>query len=308
MSRKDIPIKLGLKLPDIVDFRTIPLRALLKLRALPPLEDEWSVDAEVGGIADNFMYGNNQYGCCVKSAFAHDILRLEKWEQGIQIEIGAQEVIDEYLRESGGVDNGLFLTYAMKDWRNHGLQFGDKLYKIHAFAGFEPRDHIAAMYSIMLLKGIIFGMQVYDKDVEQFHNDEAWHLTGENGSFRGGHGVYAYHYRKVPVLGFSGASEAILRGQGHGHIELSNAPRVLSWSDAGVTCMTWGERQFMTWDFWDARVTQCFAVIDAITSGEVKRVLDIKLLEQQLQEITGNKPETGGGCSIAPISWLKRLR
>jgi len=281
--RKDFVFKPGLKDDGkpIIDFRTIPLRAILRLKELPPLPNEYDAHEAVGGVQDDRMFGNDTYGDCVKAAFAHFILTLEKFEQGVQIEIDDQEVIDEYLRETGGADSGLYATYAMKDWRNHGLEFGDKTYTIYSYAGAEPKDHVAIKYSIYLLRGIFFAMQVFQTDIDQFKAGEPWHLTGNNGSLLGGHGVYAFSYINT-------------------HQDCTHC--LTGWDENGLTCMTWGEEQFMTWDFWDARVNQAFAVVDNRNKWQgADSPVNVDLNDSYLREITGDGTDNPG----CPFPWLR---
>jgi len=282
-DRKNFIFKPGLKDDGkpLIDFRTIPLRAILrldKLRELGPLPTEWDAHAAVHGVDDDFMFGNDEYGCCVKSAFAHQTLTFEKFEQGTLIDIARQEVIDEYLRESGGADSGLYLTLAMKDWRNHGLEFGGKTYTIYSYAGVDSKDHQQVKYAIYLLRGVIFGMQVWETDMEQFRNNEPWHLTGNNGSLLGGHGVYGFSYVDTH----------------------HDCPHCLTgWDEDGLTCMTWGEEQSMDWDFWDTRVNQVFAVVDQRNKwqGDDSPV-NVELMDSYLREITGNG-EVPSECPFA---------
>jgi len=306
-DRKNFIFKPGLKDDGrpLIDLRTIPLRAILRLKELPPLPTEWDAHAAVGGVQDNFMFGNDEYGCCVKSAFAHEILTLEKFEQGVLIDIARQEVIDEYLRESGGADSGLYLTYAMKDWRSHGMQFGDKTYTIYSYAGVEPKDHVAIKYSIYLLRGLIFGMQVWETDMEQFRNNEPWHLTGNNGSLLGGHGVYGFKYNDSDSVKFVDRGIVIPLSQNIGHAALPGMSKLLTWSDNGLTCMTWGEEQFGDWDFFDARITQIFAVVDNRNKwqGDDSPV-NVDLMDSYLREITGEGTDNPG-CSFP---WLRPVR
>ena len=296
MDRKTMELKFGLKLPAIRDIRTIPLPTILKLRLLPPLPESWNVNEEVGGVDDNYMFGNDEHGDCVKAAFAHQTLRFEKFEQGIQIEILAQEVIDEYYRETGGPDSGLYLTYAMKDWRNHGLGFGDRIYNIYAYAGVDTRDHTQVKYSIYLLDGIIFGMQVFQTDIDQFRAGEPWHLTNANGDFLGGHGVYGFSYFDSDEVTFDEPSVTDSEQQGTGYARLPNLSRVIGWNDKGLWCVTWGVEQFMTWDFWDARVNQAYAVVDNRNEWQGESPVDVEKLDTYLKEITGNGEEDNSGC------------
>ena len=299
-DRKNFIFKPGLKDDGrpLIDFRIIPWRAILRLKELPPLPSEWDAHAAVGGVDDDRMFGNNQYGNCVKAAFAHFILTLEKFEQGTLVDIADQEVIDEYLRETGGADTGLYLTYAMKDWRNHGMVFGGKTYPIYSFAGAEPHDHVAIKYAIYLLRGVIFGMQVFSTDIDQFRRDEPWHITEHSGTLEGGHGVYGFKYNDDSV-NFVDRGTELSTKQNSGYAGFPQLYKVLTWAENGLTCMTWGEEQSMDWDFWDSRVNQVFAVVDQRNKwqGDDSPV-DVDANDKYLREITGNG-EVPSECPFA---------
>ena len=70
--------------------------------------------------------------------------------------------------------------------------------------------------------------------------------------------------------------------------------------------MTWGEEQFMTWDFWDARVNQAFAVVDNRNKWQgADSPVNVDLNDSYLKEITGNGNDNGG-CIFPPFTCLKR--
>ena len=275
----------------LIDFRTIPFRAILRLSKLPPLEVEWDAHDAVGGLVDNRMFANDQYGCCVISSFAHTTLTFEKFEQGVVIPITDQEVIDEYLRQSGGRDTGLYITLAMKEWRNTGWTAAGQYHSIYAYASVDPLDHSQVMYSIQLLNGCYFGMQVYERDIEQWRNGEPWHLTGNNGAFLGGHAVYAYRYNNLNMLPTLRSCDGRLN-------YCSPVP--------GIWGMTWGTEQFMTWDFWNARCIQAYAVVDNKDKWVDNEAVNIPLWESYLKEITGTDPNDNPGCSN-PKSIIRRF-
>jgi hypothetical protein len=274
--------KLG-KLPARIDKRTIPLSKILRVELLPELPSSFDVDESVGGIQDNFIFNNSIYGDCVIAARAHQTLRFEKFEQGNQIAISDKEVTDEYFKETGGPDNGLVLLYSLKDWRNDGWIIGGKKYTIYAFASVDWMNHDEVKHCIHLLGGVNFGMYVYQTDIDQFNQNLDWELTGNNGSFLGGHGVYgcAYIYQQ------------------------NTCPHcAVGWTEDGLICITWGRRQKMTWDFWDARVDEAYGIVDNRDSWLGDSPVDINKLDGYLKEITGNEEEpstcffSNGICKI----------
>lgn len=264
--------KLG-KLPAVIDRRTIKLSAILRAEQLPPLPETFCVDESVNGVEDNFMYNNSTYGDCVIAARAHQTLRFEKFEQGYQIPITDEEVVDQYFKETGGPDVGLYLLSSLKSWRNDGWTAGGQHHKIYAFAGVDWKDHEQVKHCIHLLGGVNFGMRIYKTDMNQFSAGEDWYLTGSDGALQGGHGVYLYAY---------------------------------GYDDEGITCMTWGRRQRMTWSFWDARIDEAYGIVDNANDwlGEDSPV-DVEKLDSYLKEITQDVPQKEG-CLFAPLA-LRRL-
>ena len=278
-------LKLG-KLEPIIDSRTIKLSAILKAELLPQLPISYSVDEAVGGISDNFMFNNSVYGDCVIAARAHQTLRFERFEQGVQIPISDKEVTDEYFKESGGADHGLYLLNSLKEWRKDGWKVGNKVYTIYAFASVDWKNHDEVKHCIHLLGGVYFGMNVYQTDVDQFNIGKDWELTGNNGSFRGGHGVYGFAYE---------------------HNQMTCPHCAVGWVDDGLICMTWGRRQKMSWAFWDTRVDEAFGIVDNKNTWQADSPVDIVKLDGYLQEITGSTGTNNSGCSFAGLGIIKRL-
>lgn len=270
-------IKFG-KLPARVDKRTIKLASIIKKELLPDLPSSYDIDSNLG-VEDNFVFGNDKYGDCVIAARAHQTLRFEKFEQGIQPAITDKEVIDEYLKESGGFDIGLYMLNSLKEWRNKGWVVGDKTYTIYAFASVNWLDHDEVRHCIHLLGGVNFGMKVYSKDIEQFNNDEIWDITPNPGNLEGGHGVYIYSYGAID-----------------------------SYDKEGVTCMTWGKRQKMTWNFWDARIDEAYGIVDNRDDWLGDSPIDVALLDSYLAEITaGNEQPSTCTFSQGIVKGLNKL-
>lgn len=276
-------LKLG-KLPPVIDHRTIPLRAVLRAELLPELPAVYDIDEVLGGIDDNFVFNNSKYGDCVIAARAHQTLRFEKYEQGIQIPISDDEVVGEYFEQTGGRDTGLILLTSIKDWRNDGWEVGGKNYTIYAFASVDWPDHEEVKHCIHLLGGVNFGMRVYQTDMDQFHAGEGWHLTDDNGAFKGRHGVYACQYRDI--------------NNGIESVKYPDSSKVVSYSQDGVWAMTWGRKQFMTWDFWDARVDEAYGIVDNKNKWQPDSALDVEKLDAYLQEITAGNEEP----NLCPIA------
>jgi hypothetical protein len=280
-------LRLG-KLEPLIDERTIPLQKILRVALLPELPPSYDIDENLG-VQDDFVFNNSQYGDCVIASRAHQTLRFEKFEQGVQIPIADQEVIAQYLKETGGHDIGLVLLTSLKRWRNEGWTIGNRLYTIYAFASVDWHDHDQVKHAIHLLNGVNFGMIVFQTDLDQFNAGEGWHLTGNNGYFQGRHGVYACQYRDIDNVPATWIGTAIC------------------YSENGLWCMTWGRKQFMTWDFWDARVDEAYAIVDNKNKWQGDSPVDVETLDGYLEEITGqeeDEPPDNPGCNFPFIGKL----
>ena len=262
-------LKLG-KLPAKVDKRTIKLSSIIRKKLLPDLPVSYNVDESLGGIDDDRMFANDRYGNCVIAARAHQTFRFEKFEQKKQIPITDQEVIDQYKEETGGgpgwEQRGLYILNSLKTWRKDGWKVGGKGYTIYAFASVNWKNHDEVKHCIHLLGGVNFGMLVYQSDMEQFKLGKDWELGPSSGSFLGGHGVYLYAYQ-------------------YKHNDCPHC--VFGWNEDGLLCMTWGKRQKMSWEFWDARVDEAYGIVDDRNKWMGNSPVDVKELDKQLKEITG---------------------
>lgn len=265
-------MKLG-KLPAKIDKRTILLKAIIRKELLPELPDSHNIDEALGGIKDDRVFNNKKYGDCVIAARAHQTLRLEKYEQGFQPPITDQEVIGQYFKETGGLDIGLYLLDSLKEWRKNGWVAGGKTYTIYAFASVDWKDHDEVKHCIHLLGGVNFGMLVPQSALDQFEAEAIWEVVEDDGGNQGGHGVYLYHY---------------------GTIE--------GYDERGITCMTWGRRQFMTWEFFDRYVDEAYGIVDNVDPwlGEDSPV-DVEKLNAYLEEITEGRGEGESACKIAKL-------
>jgi len=316
-DRKNFIFKLG-KLPPIIDKRTIklvdkehPERSVLRLELLPPLPETYDIDESLGGIEDNFVFNNSKYGDCVIAARAHHTLRFEKYEQGVQIPITDEEVVNQYFKETGSPDRdtGLVLLTSLKRWRNEGWEVGGKTYTIYAFASVDWHDRIEVKHCIHLLNGINFGMVVYQKDIDQFRAGEGWRLTDSNGSFQGRHGVYGCQYKDSGTAKLAELL-AVQAKENGGKVKMWIPQQdIIGYTEDGIWIMTWGVKQFATWEFFEARCDECYTIVDNkdIWMGDDSPV-DVEKLDRYLEEITGqteDEPPDNPGCSFP---WLRPVK
>lgn len=215
------------KLPKKEDSRTLQFRAVLK--AAPPAPPAYDFDAAHLGIPTP-MFGNDRYGDCVIAGRAHQTLRFELIDEGKIISITDKEVEEEYFKETGGPDSGLVVLDSLKLWRNEGWTAGGDNDKIKAFAEIDPKDHEGIRAAIYADIGCGMGFLVTQAAMDQFNAGEKWDVVkGDDGGELGGHYVHCPAYNEI-----------------------------------GPICVTWGQRQQMTWAFVDKYADEFYAIIDQL--------------------------------------------
>lgn len=189
------------------------------------------------------MFGNDQYGDCVIAGRAHQTLRFEHLEQGGILPITDKEVIDEYFRESGGQDTGLYILDSLNEWRKQGWTAAGKNYKIKAFAEVNPADLLEVKRTIWSDIGIMTGFALPDTFWDEFNKGKAWSKTTMPPNPYNGHCVLITGYTKTYL-----------------------------------TCITWARRQRMTWKFFTKYCDEAYGIIDASNAGNVNGPVLEKLL------------------------------
>lgn len=265
---------------------------LLKVENLPPLPEEDDVDVQVGGIDDHFMWRNggpDGLGNCVVADFAGKLLRDEKYEQGIQINIPDTDVVNEYFTQTGGVDSGLVMLDYLSHLRHEGIVIEGKTYKIHAYATIDWKDHIQVRRGIQLFRGVYFGMMVPQSMIDQFNAGEILDYVPGSPN-KGGHAVYS------PA-----------------HLEF----KVDSVTEMGPVFRTWAKRVQATWALWDNTVDEAYIIIDERDTwvDPATNPLDTEKLDAMLSQVTSSQPNpepspipTPPGCMPFSriLAWFKK--
>jgi len=259
-------MKLG-KLEPKIDPRTLRLMDVLK--ALPTIPTSYDVDNQFSlKMPTGNIYSNSQYGDCVVAAQAHMTLRLEAFEQHKLVNITTKNVTDEYFKQTGGPDSGLYILNSLKCWRNDGWSIDETIpaatrthkrlgcwkkkpvpppdppapvvkqhHSIAAFGAIDWKNYDDINACIYLLNGVDMGVALPNTAKTQ----EVWDVVGDPkkdknskpGSW-GRHGIYvkAYHV-DIPSHGMK-----------------------------GFVCVTWGYPKFMTERFWDTYIDESYGVVD----------------------------------------------
>lgn len=221
--------------PARFDFRTLRFAKYASLSDLPPapLSKNWG---EAVGI-DLGMMGNDAVGDCTCAALAHAIQTWTANGSNIalphgELELDAASVLDMYSKITGYNPNDPETDQGAVelDVLRYVKRFGFSGLPIDAFVSIEPMNHDHVRQAIALFGGVYIGvaLPISAQDQAVWTDDDRFDKSGAPGSW-GGHAVW------VP-----------------------------SYDVDGVTCVTWGGLQRMTWGFWDSYVDEAYALLSSV--------------------------------------------
>jgi len=154
-----------------------------------------------------------------------------------------------YVNGDESTDQGGVELDVLNDWRQQGIA-GDK---IMAYADPDPSNALHVKQAVWLFGGIYIGFNVPQSAMNQNAVGQPWTVVADDGGIVGGHAVWCPDY-----------------------------------SPSGIWCITWGMRQFMTWDFWAKYCDESHALLspDWINSKNVNPDnVDLATLETDLQGV-----------------------
>ena len=244
-------LKLG-KLTARHDPRALLLATYLT-GALPAPPATCDVSTKVSNWG---MMDNDQVGDCTCAAAGHLIM---EWTANAgkkmatpsdkQI-IAAYSAITGYNPTTGANDNGANEVDVLNYWRQTGIAG----HKIAAYMSLEPSNQTHIMDSVFLFEGCYIGLALPISAQAQTQNHQPW---------------------SVPPSGTSGDGKP---GSWGGH-----AVPVVAYDSRGVTVVTWGALQQMTWSFWDTYCDEAYAILSHdMFNGKKTTPAGFSL--QQLQE------------------------
>jgi hypothetical protein len=239
-------IKFG-KLPAKRDSRNLKLSAILKVP--PKVPAEYDFDVEHNGIPTP-MFGNDYHGDCVIAGRAHQTLRFEDAEQGKVLPITEKDVLNEWYKENGGTENGLYVLDSLKLWRTKGWMAARKKYKIKAFAEIDRKNHKEVKSTVYADIGTGLGLSLPDSAIDEFNAGKPWTNTSGPRNEENGHYVYIPGYTKT-----------------------------------GPVCVTWGRKQQMSWKFFDKYCDEAYAIIDAVNTRKKQQLLDGMKIDAFLKKL-----------------------
>jgi hypothetical protein len=243
-------LKLG-KAPVKVDVRTLSLARYVDHAKLPDPPKLWDGTAHVG---DWPMYANDRIGDCTCAAAGHMIEAWTAASRGKATEVTEKSVLHFFdtvkiVDPSTGEEGAVELD-VLNAWRSRGLS----RHKIGAFARVSVSDHRLVRSAASIFGGLYIGLQLPISAQNQARWDWTHSLTGpaRPGSW-GGHAV-----------------------------------NVVRYDPDGVTVITWGQLQEMTWSFWDRYCDEAYCLIspDFLEHGKAPNGLDLDALKADLALVT----------------------
>lgn len=243
------------KRPPRLDPRT--LRFLSYASTLPPPPPAFTALPRVEAALNNPhpmylfpMDGNNRYGNCTIAAVAHSITLYQAFV-GRRWRPSAKNAIREYLSLSDGQDSGLYELDVLNHWRSRGFFASSSraAHKILAYAALPPHSHDHLKQAISIFGAVYLGFRVTEETLSQFHDHQPW-------------------------------TPAPFTGSGHAVIAVAYDPSYL-------TLLTWGATQRGTWDWWDACVDECYAILPSEAAvSQYAPGFDLPALQRDLSEVT----------------------
>jgi hypothetical protein len=242
--------KLG-KLPVRTDVRTLRVERYIdraKLPAPPPTLDL------TDRVADWPMYANDRIGDCTIAAAGHMIEAWTAESRGRAVEISERAVLAAFDAvkqvDPASGEEGAVAIDVLNYWRQNGIG----RHPIGAFARVPVHDHSLARTAAWLFGGLYLGVDLPLTARDQ----QVWDWTGS----------------------LTGPAKP---GSWGGH-----AIDVVRYDDDGITVVTWGRLQQVTWEFWERYVDEVYAIvsIDFLDEGKAPNGFDLAALQADLALVT----------------------
>jgi hypothetical protein len=217
--------KLG-KLPPRHDRRTLRLADYLRTDGLPtpPVKAEYTTK-----VATWPMMKNDSVGDCTCAAAGHMI---EQWTTYAGLPfvpnddqvLAAYSAVSGYDAKTGADDNGAVLTDVLNYWRGTGIAG----HKIVAYAALEPKNHRQVEDALYLFGNVYIGLAL----PVSAQGQKVWCVPAEGPHGPGAPGSWGGH--AVPVVAYD---------------------------PHGLTVVTWGALQRMSWYFFETYCDEAYAVL-----------------------------------------------
>lgn len=220
-----VPGKLLGKKAVKFDPRTLRLARYVTARKLPKIPKAHTLSKLTKTFFKKFgMMRNDEFGCCTCSSFGHLFQQWSVYGRRVWSPTDAA-VLELYSRVNGGTDDGAAMLDVLNEMRKVGILEQDPAHplvatpywnKIHAFVAVDPTNKDQLKTGHFLFGGVYLGANL----PVSAQGQKVWDV---------------------------GEGPAFSPGSWGGH-----CMSVIDYDDKGLTVVTWGELQKMTWE-WVAR-------------------------------------------------------
>jgi hypothetical protein len=249
-------LRLG-KLPARRDARTLSLARYVDRSALPAPPARLDL---AGAVGEWPMYGNDRLGDCTTAAAGHMIEAWTAAAAGNAVEVSERAVIEAFdavkVVDPASGEEGAVELDVLGLWRSAGIGG----HRIGAFALVTLADHELVRTAAALFGGVYIGLQL----PLSARSQQVWDWTG---SLDGPAAPGSWGGHAVDVVGYD---------------------------DVGLTVVTWGALQQLTWEFWDFYCDEAYAIlsVDFLANGKSPQGLDLAALRHDLELVTagGSRP------------------
>ena len=308
-----MPFRLG-KLPPRLDSRTLQLAkyllqqgtALPRKLALPPAPPSVDWTAKIPAWP---MFSNDTLGDCTTAAAAHMI---QCWTANAgdaftptnpQV-IAAYSATGGYIPGDAATDNGAVELDVLNYWRQQGIAG----HKIDAYVSFSAQNFEHTRAAINLFGGIYIGLALplsaQNQDVWDVPSFISRLFSEANGArqkwakFLGGRSFSSDITRSKSVRALAREDHAFRvesptqdnpRGNTDPGSWGGHAVPILAYDSDALTCITWGAKKRMTWDFFARYCDESYAPLSRDwlnAQGKDPQGLDIAALQADLRELT----------------------
>ena len=169
--------------------------------------------------------------------------------------VAAYAAVTGYNPQTNSGDNGAVEVDVLNYWRQTGIAG----HQIGAYMALEPANHTHIMDSVNIFQGCYIGLLLPKSAQPQIKNHQPW---------------------SVPSAGAVGDGAPKSWG---GH-----AVPVVAYDQRGLTCITWGAPQTMTWEFWEAYCEEAYAILseDYLTGKkETPNGFSLQQLQDDLSDL-----------------------
>lgn len=241
------------KLPVRHDPRTLSLARYVDRGILPVPPAELDL---AGPVPEWPMYGNDRIGDCTTAAAGHMIEAWSAAAAGRAVEVPERAVIDAFdvvkIVDPATGEEGAVELDVLNLWRSSGIAG----HRIGAYAQVARDDHQLVRAGAYVFGGVYIGLELPLTAQQQAVWDWVGRVDGpaQPGSW-GGHAV-----------------------------------DVVAYDASGLTVVTWGALQRLTWDFWDHYCDEAYCIIstDFLAGGITPEGFDLPALERDLSLVTAN--------------------